>query len=373
MTLEEKYSQAVNIQSEFSQKSILFIGTESYDAPSITVLQGLDTLGFDIYTIKKSNINSWFCDEVIEDPTGYTFDFVLSSFHWGTRWSYYDQYDLESYPWILIDGDDNPGLGTIWRDKYEHYRQNVYKFDPPKDIKDKELMPYRWVEPLYDYDPDMVFTSQKQFEDETSHYIPFGIHRQYSKFADDLTIANRTINLTHIPGPGVLRKRMQRLIKSLQFLHILPEEVHNEEVRGEAWCPNEIEVYVQEDENIHSYHRWKVYEKYFKTLNNSKVIVYPGIDSWPFWDSKRPWEALSCGCYLLMRKPNIDVSEYPVTELDKDAVYDSYTEFIRKYRYLSRNPYELEKRRSRMSERAQKYFSPTAIARYFLWTIQNNL
>lgn len=372
-TLESAYSQAKGSENYFTNKSILFIGSESYDAPAITVLQGLDKLGFDVYTLWKENINSWFCNTVIDDPSKYDFDFVLSNFHWGTRWSHYERFELDDYPWVLIDGDDNPGLGTTWRDKYEHYRDGVYSVDPPEAIKERNLMPFRWVEPLHGYDPDVRFASQKHVEDEGSHYLPFGIHEQYFQLATNRTVEERTIDLTHIPGPGAKRTRMSWGLKALNSLRLLPGTVHNEEVRGQSIYPDEIADYVESDDNVHSYHRWQLFEEYFSVLNNSQILVYPGVDDYPFWDSKRPWEALVSGCFVLLWRPNIDVSEYPITELSDYAVYGSFREFLRKYRYLNNNPEELEERRTRMVSRAMKYFSPEAIARYFLFTIASEV
>lgn len=290
---------------------------------------------------------------------------MLSNLHWGTRWEYYNKYDLSSYSHVLIDGDDNPGLGIHRRDKFEEYQER-YEYDPPTKIKNRELMPYRWVQSLSGYEPDVVFTAQKQTAETESHYIPFGIHDQYDQLAKDRSLDERSLNLTHIPGPGKRRSWMRWFISILDRLQILPGKVHNEEVRGKAYYPDDISYGVKNDDNIHSYHRWKLYEAYFEVLNDSQILVYPGIDTWPFWDSKRPWEALSCGCFVMMARPEIDVSEYPITELCEYAVFDSHREFVKKYRHLVQNPDKLDKLRTQMITRAEKYFRPTPIARYFL-------
>ena len=47
-------------------KNILFIGSESYDGPTITIIEGLYNLGYKIFVYKKSNINSWFCNSIID-------------------------------------------------------------------------------------------------------------------------------------------------------------------------------------------------------------------------------------------------------------------------------------------------------------------
>jgi hypothetical protein len=37
-----------------SKKSILFIGSESYDAATITIIEGLNKIGYTIYVYKKT-------------------------------------------------------------------------------------------------------------------------------------------------------------------------------------------------------------------------------------------------------------------------------------------------------------------------------
>ena len=370
--LKKIQDSADGVEEHFPERGVLFIAGESYDAPTITVLQGLQELGFDVYTIQKSNINSWFCDQVVETPAEVSFDFVLSNLHWGTRWSHYDRFDLDSYPWVLIDGDDTLEAGITWRDKYRHYKDN-YQFDPPTEVKQRELMPYRWVEPLYWYEPDIVFTSQKQFGDDSSHYLPFGLHRQYDEMVKTRPLTHRSVNLAHIPGPGTYRERMERVIHWLSRVGVLPGEIYNDEARGKAVYPDEIAKYVQVDDNVHSYHRWKMHSEYFEVLNDSRILVYPGIDNRPFWDSKRPWEALASGCFVMFSRPVIDVSEYPLTELCEYAVFNTYREFVRKYRHLYRNPEKLERLRTQMVERAREYFSPIALARYFLQTVHEEV
>lgn len=372
MKLEEIYNKSKDSERDFEHKSILFIGSESYDAPTITVLQGLDQLGFNIYTIKKPNINSWFCNQIVKDIDDLKFDFVLSNLHWGTRWSYYKKYnhELESYMKILIDGDDNINLGS-WRNKYDYYTRN-YTYNPPESIKDLNLMPYRWVEPLYDYKPDLVFTSQKQFNDNDSVYLPFGLHEQYRTFFKAKKTFDREIDFAHIPGPGIKRENMARLIGKLSRFNILPGEIHNSYVRGEKIVPESIKHNVLNDDNIHSYHRWIMNKSYFEVLNNSKVLIYPGIDKWPFWDSKRPWEGYASGCLVLMSKPCIDVSEYPLTEICDYAVYNSYFDFIKKWQYLYKNPSFLDELRVKAFKNAIKYFSPKPIANYYLMRIKDH-
>ena len=74
--LADIQGRAQGIERHFAYRAILFIPSESYDAAAITVIQGLDELGFKIYTFKP-NINSWFCNTVIPrdrllPPVSYT-------------------------------------------------------------------------------------------------------------------------------------------------------------------------------------------------------------------------------------------------------------------------------------------------------------
>lgn len=370
--LEEIFQKSRGSEKSFQYKNILFIGSESYDSATISVIQGLDELGFNIYTIKKPNINSWFCNKIIEDPRGIKFDFVLSSLHWGTRWSYYKKYKLNSCLKVLIDGDDNLNWKT-WRDKFEYYKK-VYVFNPKEKIKDKELAPFRWVEPLGDYEPDIIFTAQKRFDDKESLYLPFGVHKQYYDLFEGKNTPEREYDFTHIPGPGIYRDIMSKAVRIGRYFKILPGKISNENPyeRGKEIIPDEIRDNTLNDYNVHSYHRWVMNKIYFRLLNNSKVLIYPGIDPLPFWDSKRPWEAYASGCLVLMSRPNIDVSQYPLTEICQFAVYDSYLELLKKCRYLYKNPRLLDELRVKTFERAKKYFTPKPLANYFLRKIKEN-
>lgn len=374
MRLEESYQESRNSEKYFKNKNILFIGSESYDAPVITVIEGLQELGFKIYTLHKPNINSWFCNQVIKNPEDVKkikFDFILSNLHWGTRWSYYQKYNLHSYFKVLIDGDDNMNWKS-WKDKYEYYKKE-YVFEPEEEIKLKEIAPFRWVESIDGYQPDIVFTAQKQFGDQNSYYLPFGIHREYFKLSEGKTTNQREIDFCHIDGPGIKRKKTKYLIKLLGFFKILPGKIFNGYIRGEVEIPKQIKHFLTEDNKnnrVHGYHRWTMGKDYFKVLNNSKILIYPGIDHWPFWDSKRPWEAYASGCLVLMEKPCIDVSEYPITEICDFAVYNSYLEFIKKCHYLYKNQAFLDKLRRESFEKAKRYFSPKPIANYFLQKIK---
>ena len=138
MLLEEIYHRTINIENKFPKKKILFIPTESYDDPAITIIEGLNKLGFEILTYKKNNINSWFCNKIVKnlDNIEDEIDFVISNLHWGTRWSLYKKLK-HKVPYILIDGEDrlhdwskHPNWKrSSWKDTIE-VREKKYKRNP---------------------------------------------------------------------------------------------------------------------------------------------------------------------------------------------------------------------------------------------------
>lgn len=373
--LEDTYRASHAIENSYPEKRILFIGSESYDAPVITVLQGLVELGFKIYTIKKWNINSWFCNQVIENPSSLKYDFILSDLHWGTRWTYYETFGLQRYPKVLIDGSDNRNWST-WREKYEYYK-SCYVFEPPDEVKNLEVAPYRWVEPIGEYSPDIVFASQKQRGDQTARYLPFGINKEYLSLAEGKKPSQRLYDFVHIEGPGWKRTLTRHLLDVAKATRILPGSLFNGSVFGEKIVSDTIRSqleFEQSDRNIiHGYFRWALDRAYFRLLNNSKVLIYPGIDRFPFWDSKRPWESYASGCVVLLSKPSIDVSEYPPTEICSFANYSSPFELIDKCRFLFRTPAAVDRYATETITRSHKYFSPISLARYFLVHIKNTV
>ena len=193
-------------------KKILFIGSESYDGCTITILEGLHDIGYTIYTYKKNNINSWFCNTIVDDIEEIIneVDFVLSNLHWGTRWSLYEKIP-KNIKRILIDGDDNPNIGN-WELKFKKYYRQYNKNLSDKE-KDKELSNCRWIENIGDYKPDKIFTSQKPFNDNTI-YIPFGIQKKYLEMNQNIPILDRKYDFTHINGPGQLRRKMDNFLSS---------------------------------------------------------------------------------------------------------------------------------------------------------------
>jgi hypothetical protein len=373
MVLEEVYRESQGSERFFKHKAILFIPSESYEAAVITVIEGLHKLGFTIYTINKSNINSWFCNKVIDNPNKVKFDFVLSGLHWGTRWSYYDKYKLHRYLKILIDSCDNPGLKD-WKEKYALYSSS-YINNPAEDIKELEIMPYPWTEPLSGYEPDIVFTSQKNFGDKESIYLPFGIRDQYKTFFEGRKAEDRDVDFTHILGGGSARRRTYCLIKVCTLLKIMPGRVFNGIMIGDNIVPEQIKHYVAQDKGVHGYWRWVKSRCYFRLLNRTKVFIYPGVQlsPTPWWDSERPWEAYASGCLVVLKKPNVDVSQYPVTEISPFAVYNSDLELLEKCWFLYRNQSFLERTRLLAFERAIKYFSSVSIANYFLAQIRRRI
>ena len=112
--LEHTYKKTKNIEEKFIHKRVLFIGSESYDSPTICIIEGLNKIGFEILVYKKENINSWFCNTIINnlDNIENNIDFIISNLHWGTRWSLYNNLN-HKVPYILIDGDDS---GVILED-----------------------------------------------------------------------------------------------------------------------------------------------------------------------------------------------------------------------------------------------------------------
>lgn len=362
--LEKVNCQSLMVEKKFKHKAVLFIPSESYCAATITIIQGLEELGFTIYTLKQ-NINSWWCNKVIEHPGDHKYDFVLWNMHWGTRWGFYAKYNLHDHFNVLIDGCDNRGRHT-WKDKYNFYcKKYKGRIRPQEPILSRDVQPYRWMEPLGKYKPSIVFTSQKNPGDKETIYLPFGIHREYLKFREGRMGKQRRIAFTNIPGPGDKRKELTEYLKRSKIVG----KVHNASVRSTTEFPRSIRKAAMADKNIHSYHRWGCDWAYFRLLNDTKILLYPGVYARPHWDSKRPWEGLASGCLVLTEKPPIDMSEYPMTELCPTAVYKSLGEMVDKCRFFHHNPGQTEQYRLRATENALRYFTPVPLARHFLWRI----
>lgn len=376
MLLEELYQKTQNIEEEFKKKKILFIPSESYDGATITIIEGLYKLGFKILTYKKNNINSWFCNEIIDnlDNIEDEIDFVLSNLHWGTRWSLYKKLKHE-VPYILIDGDDriHGNERSNWLDKYNNYIRS-YKVNPPEEIKNMELSPYRWMEKMEDYKPDIVFMSNKYHSNKNEIYLPFGINDVYLDKFENITFGDRNIDVCHIPGPGSLREEMQRMLPKITPKNFT---LHNEKVYGSFKVDEKINIFCQKDNNVHSWHRWRNCDEYFKTLNRSKIFVFTVCDkeNAPGWDNKRFYEVISSGCLILFYKPRLlNTSEYPQEELCDFSSFEfkNYKKLQEKINFLLSNPSVLEEKIKEFHENGIKYYNSKQIAKYFLFKIKTN-
>jgi len=367
LILDSQYQRSLRSTDKFEHKRVLFIGSESYDAPTITLIQGLSSLGFEIHTIRKQNINSFFVAKVITEPDPQSYDFVLSNLHWGTRWSLYSEYGLHACLKVLVDGDDNHREHN-WQQKIERYKRR-YVCAPPDEIKDMQLAPYRWLEDCGNYKPDIVFECQKMNGNGTI-YLPFGIHQEYLDLDERLNWKERDIDIAHIPGPGIWRKITKVVLRAGSATSLLKQyRIFNEPVYGDILTPQPISDYISRDANVHSYHRWSVSLNYFRVLNRSRLLVYPNISRFPFWDSKRPWEAYAVGCAVLMKRPCIDTSRYPPEGIESTLVYKDERHLLGALKQLFRDEEKCRVICERAVARARKYFSARAIARYFLMQV----
>jgi len=356
MDLEEIFQKTKNIEQKFKKKKILFIPSESYDAATITIIEGLHTLGFEILVYKKMNINSWFCNTIVDtlDDIEEKVDFVLSNLHWGTRWDFYKNLN-HKVPYILIDGDDHNNCNS-WKDKYWRYYRG-YKKNISDAIKNNILSPYRWMEEIYVYNPDIIFKSQK-FNNE-GIYLPFGINKTYILKENT---KNREIDIANFPGPGGPRATITNFINR----NFKNYKVSNRSIYGNMIVDNNIKNYCKKDNNVHSWHRWRVCDKYFETMKNSKICIY--VPAPGGWDSKRQWEALAQGAFVIFNKPvHFDNSQYPLQEICEE--FKNTNELVNKCEFLLKNPDILERKREECYEKAMKYFTSVPIARYFLWNI----
>jgi len=355
--------------SSFKHRAVLFIGSESYDAPTITVLQGLHKLGWTIYTVGKPNINSWFCNRVVDAVAAEPVDYALSSLHWGTRWSLYRDSSLAEVARVLIDGDDSLP-GETWRDRHTRYT-NAYG-PPPAGYEQKVLQERRWMEPLGGYEPDVLFTSQKQFGDTRSLYLPFGVHDEYLALAEDRPLELRPTDLLYVRGPGHDRTRMTRFLRIAELLRLTPGSTSITSPRGSEVVPPEIANLVATDAGVHGYYRWVYSRAYFEALGRAKALVYapPAAVS---WDSKRPWEAFAAGAFVLMLEPQVDMSGFSLVELCPEIVCKSMPSLLRRARRLLRTLDELDRLRRSCRTRVVETFSPEAVARYFLANVESAL
>lgn len=350
-------------------KNILFIGSESYDAATICLLQGLNNLGFDLYVLNRSNINSWFAEKVISvsEAAEISFLFAISNLHWGTRWDYYELPFIKKLPKILIDADDDPNIGS-WKTKYRWYQSRYKNVDLNEIDSCHDLYPYRWVIDMGIYQPDIVFCCQRNKNNLHSVYLPFGIQDQWiERDAIKWKNCNRSFFMSHFHGPGIYRKIAS---KAINFLNLDELRLFNGSVYGEFKDFAKSEE-VELDLNIHSWHRWRMNLAYFATLDNSEYVLYPGIDRYPFYDSKRPWESLARSAVPVMRKPPIFSSGFGLWEMEGAEVFDGVLDFRRVIHRIASMPSDERKGlRACFVKRAISRFSSQAIAEYFLFQLQ---
>jgi len=348
-------------------KNILFIGSESYDGPTITIIEGLYTLGFKIFVYKKTNINSWFCNTIIDsfDNIENEIDFVISNLHWGARWDLYNKIN-KKIPYILIDSDDDNNNNN-WITKYIKYCNGygVINNEEIKEIEKQNLLTKRQMIKIDNYKPDYIFKTQK-FNNE-GIYLPFGINFSYLEFNKNIPINERIIDICHFPGPGHHRQIMQNFINK----NFKNYKVSNELIYGNMVVDDKIKVFCENDNNIHSWHRWKTCDNYFKTINNSKICIY--VPAPGGWDSKRPWEIVSQGSILLYYKtPGLLDQEYPLKQLGDFFEFKNYEELCSKCNLLLTNEDFLQEKSKQCYENAIKYFSPIFLGEYFLKKININ-
>ena len=236
----------------------------------------------------------------------------------------------------------------------------------------KKLSDCRWIEDLNKYKPDILFTTQRTNIKEQGYYLPFGIAKEYINTKIN-SLEKRPYDFVNIDGPGEKRKRMKKFLNFNSLLHLIPGKIFNGYVKGEIEYPEKIKEIAKKDKNIHGYNRWGISKNYFQMLNNAKILIYPGIVDGGIWESKRPWESYANGCLVLMSKPNINCSDYPITELCSFAVYNSYYELTSKARFLYKNKETLDKYRLQATEDAHKYFTPKPIGNYFLKKIKDSI
>lgn len=383
MLLEEIYQKTLNIEKEFKKKKVLFIPTESYDDPCITIIEGLNKLGFEILVYKKFNINSWFCNKIITNLENIEekIDFVLSNIHWGTRWSLYNKLK-HKVPYILIDGEDRLhewSKHPKWKrssyiDTIE-YREKKYIRNPPLRIREFKLSPIRWVEDLGKYKPDIVFKSQKYKINKDCIYLPYGIKDFYLKYNINKSIKDREIDILHLDSKCMGKYRSDTIDYLNNYKKKTKFNIINGLVYGDTICDKRIKKLIDNDKNIHSWHRWRCCDEYFKTINNSKLLIYPSVDKYnaPGWDSKRPWETFSQNSLIIYQKQeDFDNSEYPIDELIGEFRYklDDYEDLKKKIELHLSDLDLLEEKRINICKNINKYFNSITITRYFLWNIK---
>jgi len=375
--LEETYIKTKNIENKFKHKKILFIGSEAYDATTISIIEGLNILGFEIIVYKKQNINSWFCNTIINnlDNIEDNVDFILSNLHWGTRWSLYNSFK-HKIPYILIDGDDRIHGNNIsdWMVKYV-YNCKKYKLNPPDEIKNIELSPYRWMESIGNYKPDKIFMVAKYKINKDCIYIPCGINNTYIEYFNNKEQIKKIYDISNFPGSGFYRKELENKLNN--YKKTTKYNIWNSKIYGEMMVSDKIKKFCENDKNIHSWHRWRCCKDYFEKVMSSKIQLLSPVDKYNAPGGvgiKRITEAIAGGNYILYHvQPDVDDSSYPIEEISpySKIKFQDYNEMIKKCEYLLERPDFLEEKRKECYENGMKYFTSEPIARYFLWNIIN--
>jgi hypothetical protein len=357
--LREMQARCHGIEDHYPHKAVLYIGSEQYDAMIVTLLEGLQELGFTIHTIDKPNVNSWFCNQpvdiqYIEDTP---VDFAISNLGWGIRWSLYD--DIPAYPSVFIDG--HVGRGPItWQQKLDKVNDGLQEKPQDQAVLDQQIQPYPWYEHRGDYEPTLVLTAQP-YKAYDAVYQPIGIQRAFSDIDSSTKSRSRDIPFTYIPFKN--KRRVDDWVTELTC-HV------EKNIRGMTIVDAEIAQLVADDggDGVHGWRYWMFYEGYYDLLNRTQVLVYPNN-----WSSRRPWEALACGCLLMMEKPTIDMSSYPITDVAPFCTFESKEELLGKVGYLSAHPAQAERTRQEAVKMAFKHFAPVPLARRMLWHLWDRI
>ena len=70
-----------------------------------------------------------------------------------------------------------------------------------EDIKNKVLSPFRWMEKMENYEPDIVFFGQKYKVNKDDIFLPTSISNNYLKYFKDKDNYEKVYQVTNIPVP----------------------------------------------------------------------------------------------------------------------------------------------------------------------------
>jgi len=357
--LSERYSHSEDL---LENRSVLFVGSEQYDGHTITILEGLAELDFDIYTLHKPNVSSWRWNQVIDSTAGREFDFVLSNTGWGTRWDYHRRYKLSRFPNVLIDS--MPG-NVPWDRKLEVLASECNDPDarPDDDMLAEPVLNYRWCASVGSYSPDVTFSALPGQPDTV--YLPHGIHSRFTEQGKihAQTKGEREHLVTYVSPKGILEDR--DVPSDMPHLHVVPRP------SGEALIPTEIADHIKHDtQGLHGWSEWIEYKGIYQLLAQSHIVL---IDStYPGWTSKLPYQALACCCLLMVEKCCV-VSDYPLTRLSPFTVYESQDEFRNKIDWISNHVDQMRRMQLDSTELAYQHFTSVPLARRFLHHVWETL